>query len=305
MADDFSEIGLDPSLRKVGGLASNYIFDSGGNMVRIPTKRYLNGYEFDSSVERGAVHSSHIRSASITTAHIIDANITTAKIKDASITNAKLGTAVIGTANIGTLSFNEISGGTATLGGTTNGNGLLSVKNAAGSEVVKLDNTGILVTGGSVTINNTSGSAVIDSLGVVGNVVFTAGTSTQGTIQDIAGTTFTNVGGLAGTIVLSRSNPVLFFISAETLTYNVTVQYTKFRLSNVNVGTTIYPGTGAAAYWRIVHDTPGEVYHFALTHMIVLPAGTNVMSLQAASLQSTGTISIGSISHFGYVLLGA
>src|SRR3990167_11437093 len=78
--------------------------------------------------------------------------VDTFNIRDASITNAKIGTAVIGTANIGTLSFNEISGGTAILGGTSNGNGVLSVKNQSGSEVVKADYSGLTVSNGSITI---------------------------------------------------------------------------------------------------------------------------------------------------------
>lgn len=91
--------------------------------------------------------------------------IDTAKIRDASITNAKIGTAAIGTANIGTLSFNQISGGTATIGGTANGDGVISVSNAGGTEVVRLDNTGLIVTAGTIS-----------------SIAFASGTLSTGTI---------------------------------------------------------------------------------------------------------------------------
>ncbi len=80
--------------------------------------------------------------------------IGTRLIQDASINNAKIGTAAIGTANIGTLTFNEISGGTATFGGTLNGDGVVVVKNSAGSVVVSLNNTGIEVIDGDITLSN-------------------------------------------------------------------------------------------------------------------------------------------------------
>lgn len=80
--------------------------------------------------------------------------IGTRLIQDASINNAKIGTAAIGTANIGTLTFDVISGGTATFGGTLNGNGVVNVKNSAGSTVVLLNNAGIEVIEGDITLSN-------------------------------------------------------------------------------------------------------------------------------------------------------
>lgn len=69
--------------------------------------------------------------------------VSSAKIRNAAVGNAQIGTAAIGTANIGTLTFDQITGGTATLGGTLNGNGLLSIKNSGGTEIVRGDATGI------------------------------------------------------------------------------------------------------------------------------------------------------------------
>ena len=88
-------------------------------------------------------------------------------IQDAAITNAKIGSAAINDAKIGTLSFNTINGGTATFGGTSNGEGVVSVQNSGGSEVVRLDNTGVTVTNGSLSLQNSSGSVSFDASGLV------------------------------------------------------------------------------------------------------------------------------------------
>ena len=140
--------------------------------------------------------------------------INESKIGSGVIRNVNIGTAVIGTANIGTLSFNEISGGTATLGGTINGNGVLSVKNQAGSEVVKLDNTGITINNGSIVINNASGSSVVDSGGIVStNTFLNNSVDSSGTTFSTTSLTYVDVTNMTLTFVLSRTTNVLFGLS--------------------------------------------------------------------------------------------
>lgn len=56
----------------------------------------------------------------------------------------------------GTLSATRIKGGTLTLGGTSNGNGLLQIKDKNGQVIVQGNNTGLTVTKGSIT-----GSSII------------------------------------------------------------------------------------------------------------------------------------------------
>lgn len=188
---DYKDLGLDSQLKSVNSLANS---------------SYVPAYDFVTDNERGAVTRGFMGHASVGTAEIIDA----------SITNAKLGTAVIGTANIGTLSFNEISGGTANLGGTTNGNGVLSVKNQAGSEVVKLDSSGVTVTNGSITIQNSSGSNVIDSNGLVGALSFPQYSSFIDTQFNTTSTTYVDITNVTQTTgSYSRGIPTLMFYSAR------------------------------------------------------------------------------------------
>lgn len=51
----------------------------------------------------------------------------------------------------GTMSANYIRGGTLTLGGLDNANGVLEVKNASGQTVVRANNNGLYVTGGTIS----------------------------------------------------------------------------------------------------------------------------------------------------------
>lgn len=127
------------------------------------------------------------------------------------ISSAKIRRAQIGTAQIGTISFNQVNGGTATLGGTTNGNGLLTVKTSAGVEVVRLDNTGITITAGSIsnvqigTVNWTSGTIVS---ALIGTSQITGGTATSVTVNTPTIGTPTLTGGTV--------NPLMYKINGTT-----------------------------------------------------------------------------------------
>lgn len=122
--------------------------------------------------------------------------ISSSKIRNAAVGAAQIGSAAIGTAEVGTLSFNQISGGTATLGGTLDGNGLLTLLNAGGTEVVRLDNTGITITAGTIS-----------------NVSWTTGTITTGTINNSVIGTPAITGGTATSIAIRTST-----IGTSTLT---------------------------------------------------------------------------------------
>lgn len=60
----------------------------------------------------------------------------------------------------------NIKGGTLTLGGGSNANGLFSLKDASNVEIVKMDNTGITVNNGKITIKDNSGTSIITGSGV-------------------------------------------------------------------------------------------------------------------------------------------
>lgn len=61
----------------------------------------------------------------------------------------------------GTMAANIIKGGTLTIGGPNNGNGVVSVVNAAGQEVVRLDSNGATITNGTLTVSGIGNSDFI------------------------------------------------------------------------------------------------------------------------------------------------
>lgn len=298
MSSDYSDIGFDPNLNAIGGLASNYEYNSVGSVVpkNQGNQDISDPLIFENVVERGAV--------------------TTTKIADASITNAKIGTAAIGTANIGTLSFNEIAGGTATLGGTTNGSGVLVVNNQSGSQVVKLDSSGIAVTNGSITIQNSSGSNVIDSSGLVGanvflgsTVTYSLGTSTGVGNDTTAWTNWTDVSGMTINIILQRTTPVyLFFNGNFYMTGNASSSNHIGQTTCLLGGTQVVP----ASYWDTGNVANGvaRTRETSLSNIYSIPAGTTIFKTQfrayngTFSLAGTTWMENSPSAVIGYIILG-
>jgi len=163
---------------------------------------FVDGYTFNSENERGAVNGYSIR----------DFAITNAKIGTAAIDNAKIATASISDANIGTLTFDTISGGTATLGGTANGEGVVSVQDSGGTERVRLDNTGLTVYDGNIAMENEGGTTFIDSKGLISSSISNYGTtSSYGTagLASISGTATSDTGVATVTLNLIRNTNIL------------------------------------------------------------------------------------------------
>lgn len=241
--------------------------------------------------------------------------ITTSKILNGAVTNAKIGTASIGTANIGTLSFNQISGGTAILGGTTNGNGLLSLKNSAGSEIVKLYNNGMAVDNGSLTIKNSGGSVVLDGSGIVGTSNFSFGTIAggPGLAHTFTSTSFEDVPNSSISIILNRASPVAFWSVTALALQDASGTQTNLDsgvFSAITIGgTNVSPNMGKRGRHTIFgsdYNTDGFQYVFCSTHTVqTLPAGTTTVKLQRKINNTAGTIT-GLMDEFllTYLVLG-
>lgn len=160
-------------------------------------RKLVTGYDFDNTTERDAVTTVHVRNASITSAKIDSFN------------------------------FNQGTGGTLVLGGTNNGNGAFNLRNAAGANIISMDNTGMTVANGSITIKDANGTNIVDSTGIVSTTQFPFESQSLPLGQDVTAALASpvDVGGTAGTasysIVTSRSTNVLFlwtmrgFISSQ------------------------------------------------------------------------------------------
>lgn len=220
--------------------------------------------------------------------------ISSAKIRNAAITNAQIGTAAIGTANIGTLSFNEIHGGTATFGGSGNGNGLVLVKDAGGTTHVQLDNTGLTVTNGSVTLNNASGSTSFDSSGVVSvnNFSNAYGQAGGGLNQQISGTAYVPLTGGTVTAILARTVYLFSTINIGWYHIGTANDYANFALF-VN-GTNTYEVVIGNKYTDLISSSRQAV--------LTLSSGTTTLILKVAG-PTTGTVNVYDFLS-SFVLLG-
>jgi hypothetical protein len=99
------------------------------------------------AIAAGAVTADEIASGAITTVKLAAGAVTANEIAAKSIDTTHIAAVGLEASVIktGTMQFDRISGGTATLGGAGNGNGVLSIKDASGTERVRGDNTGITV----------------------------------------------------------------------------------------------------------------------------------------------------------------
>jgi len=227
--------------------------------------------------------------------------ISTSKIRSASIGNAQLGTAIIGTAQVGTLTFNEISGGTATLGGTLNGNGLVQVLNPAGGTVVQLNSSGLTVTNGSITIQNSGGTNIVDSAGLVSASVFEQDSYYSG--SQVLGTNtfaYTDVTGSDLSVVLTRSAVVLVTFFANVKLYATD----PFRGYHIDVAIGIN-GTAQNQAGRFevsnMNSDLGSALGVATTYL--LPSGTTTLNLRWAAFADT--VSELNTRGLNYCILGS
>lgn len=223
-------------------------------------------------------------------------------IQDASITNAKIGTAAIGTANIGTLTFNQISGGTATLGGAANGDGVVSVLGSAGSESVRLDNTGVTINDGKMTFKNSGGTTVMDGTGLVSSANFASDVYFNGSTIATSSTSFVDISGGSLTFVLTRSTKVLISFSGEIAFGggSEAVDYGASLRLAIN-GATQEPTVRGSF---IFSGPLSFVMHQTLAHtgIYTLAAGTHTAKLQWASTSGDNVNMTG--KNLNYIVLG-
>ena len=267
-------IGYDDQLRRVSALSTTNV----------------TGFEFDTTNDRDIIRRVHLGTATVGSAQIADASITNAKIANLAVTSAK----------INDFSFNQGTGGTLTLGGTNNGNGVLSVNNSAGTNVVTLNNNGLTVTNGLITVQNDSGSTVIDSKGLNSLATFQSVAFTYGGTQTITNTE-ADITNTTGTIVVTRQSNYLFLTNVDnTLVFSTTngANQVYFNLNGTNQS----PSGRMGATHAQAHNTTLETT-IALTHLITLATGTHTIKLRMSNNNAAGaTVESASLV---YIALGA
>ena len=236
---------------------------------------YQSSIAIDSGFEEGSFHGVKLADGSILTPKIADAAITTAKIQDASITNAK----------IKDLSWDKGYGGTLTLGGANNVNGILSVKDASAVEKVRIDNTGITVNTGKITIKDDTDANIIDAKGLVSvnNFMFNSLTATN-LCHLFTSTTFEDVPNSSMSFTLSRAARVAFWATVLIKTFSVSggsqhgMTIIAITVDGINYQPYII---NEGFYSDIDADADGKEYKTLSTHLVLtLGAGNHTVKLQ-------------------------
>ena len=304
---DYSDLDLNSQLRKVGGIAAE-------------PRKYTSEYQFDATtdigvvtapkIQDGAVGSAALGTSSVGTVALVDLSVTTGKLAAAAVTLAKMGTAAVGSAQIIDAAIGSAAIGTAVIqsvhigtAAVLNANiGTISANKITGGTMSANYLTAGTITTSLVNVVDGSGTTVIDSAGLIGNVSFISSISENTANQEIVGTGWANITKLGGTIITTRNTPVLFFTRAEHSVSSAGID-SYFRI-NVNSGAAIYPNPDNSAGWIQNIDTANAPYGFSISYLIAIPAGTNSVILQGRSSSASGTLTVSEYSHFGYVVLG-
>lgn len=231
--------------------------------------------------------------------------ITTPKVQDGSITDDK----------IDSLSFNKATGGTLTLGGSGNGNGVMLVKNSVDSTVVTINNAGMAINDGNITIENAGGTTIIDGSGLVSTANFPSDQVINATGYTTTSTSLTDVTGSSlAAFTLDRDTRVLISVQAQMRNDNYVVDGSSAELNcndsidgdliTIDCPTDWYltaineDGMGFITDWEI--DT---AYRFTVVSLITdLSAGSHVLKLRFR-VDGTGTARIGTYI-LSYIVLG-
>jgi len=188
--------------------------------------------------------------------------------------------------NIQNFSFNSGEGGTLSLGGPGNGNGVLSVSDTGGTEHVRLDNTGLTVSDGSITLKNASGTSFVDSSGLVAAAITNYGTTyTFGTgiVTTVSGTSASDTNYATISVVVARNTPVLFLgdVTSDVWTANPGgtsyfrgYLYTKMKLNGTLISQNIMKSELTAGSDDNTGNMPMSLHSFN-----ILTAGTHSVTL--------------------------
>lgn len=215
--------------------------------------------------------------------------------------------------HIRNFSFSAGTGGTLTLGGASNGNGVLLVKDSGGTTKVTADNAGITITDGKLTFLNTAGGTVLDGSGIVSSVNFANDQVSDNTTRTTTSTSYVDVPGSSlDPFVVTRTTRAFVLVSAQ----GQNIQYVIDQSSSMKVACVdsvngdlldfplftewvLTSIDGATDSWGMNVD-----YQFnSLGALIDFTAGTHTLKLQY-KVNGAGTAELGFYA-LSYILLGS
>jgi hypothetical protein len=206
-------------------------------------------------------------------------------------------------ANTGTLTVDE----SITAGGTSNG--VIYVKDSAGTTKVQLDNTGITVNTGKITIKNSSDTSILDATGLISTANFASDSvvntasrtySNSATYADIADTSITTVS-LARTtkvLIIYTINVVEFPLnSTTTFAGKVTLRIDSTDQENNNFELELTSQSPIA-------DTSAWGGPLTASGVVSLSSGTHTLKLRAQTINTNSQLNVETTS-LAYIVLGS
>lgn len=148
------------------------------------------------------IEADQIKAGTITATEIATGTITATQISGTQLD--------VVAANTGTLTVDE----SITAGGSTNG--IIYVKDSSNNTKVQLDQDGIAIDSGKLTIKDDAETTVVDAKGVVSTAFSTFSGSSNGSLnQSLANTTETDITGSSLEFTLSRSSVVFVIATVD------------------------------------------------------------------------------------------
>lgn len=114
---------------------------------------------------------------------------------------------------LGQMALDRLKSGTLTLGGVGNVNGSLVANNELDQQLVSIDDTGLNINSGGLTVKNRDNKTIVDATGIVGTNAFNTGSIT-GAGNNTSSTTYVDVTGATINFNLTRQAKVLVAFSA-------------------------------------------------------------------------------------------
>ena len=195
--------------------------------------------------------------------------------------------------NIRDFSFSNGQGGTLALGGSGNGNGVMEVYDTGGTEHVRLDNTGLTVSDGSITLKNAGGTSFVDSKGLIAAAITNYGTTSVSNLgMNVPGTATVNTNYATVSVIVTRNTPVLFLSDVQVSLWHVggsgTTHFRGYLYSKISVNGTLISQTKNQAERLATYEYNVGSVSTSLHSFNILAAGTYSVTIGGSVAYQTG-----------------
>lgn len=211
------------------------------------------------------------------------------------------------------INWGKATGGTATLGGNGNGNGLLLVNNAAGSEVTRLDNNGLTVTNGSISVKNSAGTTIMDAYGLVSGANFRSSSVEDSSQRDFSNGSFSDISNTSISLpTLDRTTKILVIYNIQAHFYLFGSDTIENAVVTLNIDGTDQTGNIFYQATNGIRMNTGSVFSFdsleqsiIASGIISLSSGSHTLKLRASASTAASNVFRVTNTSLIYIILGS